>query len=468
MGKQEQERQRGKRREGRHEERRALHERGGGRDTLKLPEGLALFKPEVGKYHIDIIPSITGKYNKVGREGDEYFELTYPAYKNLGVEEKSYVAIGELLGQKDPVAEHFAALRKTDKDWKTEIKPFQAIKRQLFLVFVHEQADKGLQLYEASWFTFGKLLDEEIADNQETWVDNFDDPDGGATLLVRFAEEKVGNGTWIKATKINFTEREGGFDAGGDAKLAKKILAHGIVLDDLLKIPTYDQLKKALDGEPDKGDDDEDDRPAKSSKKPAADEDDDDKPKKKTPPPDDDDEPEEEDEEPAKKSKKPDPDEDEDGEEEPAPKKKKKFTAEDLGIEKGGEVDHDEHGRCTVIRITSDGNLVLSDKDDETHKNIDPTDVEPVVERAAEKKSKKPDEDDEDEDEAPAKKAKGEPDPDEDEDDEESASGAGKKGATGKSASPSKSKKDDEDWDEDWDDEDPKPAKKKKKDEDED
>lgn len=441
------ERKRGVRREGRHQAEAKQHQRGGDFVCFTPPDGVNLFKPEKDKtYHIDILPYITGKHNKACKPGDEFYTLTYPVYRGLGIEEKPYIAIGELLGVRDPVTEHFAALRKSGAEWD-EMKAFRATERQMWLVFVHEQADKGLQLYDAAYGTLGKLLMEEIEDAGEvTWVDNFDDPAGGATLKIRFKAEQVMTNTWVKAAKITFLEREDGFTADGDKKLAEKILDQvaEICLDDLLKIPTYEILKAALDGVPAGSEEEEEDEAPKGRRDR----------KDKAPEPDDD----EEDDPPAKpaKGKKPKPPEDDEEEEEeeppfddeeeeddppakPAKKARKQPTAADLGIERGGIVTHDEYGECTVLKVASDGLTVsIRDADGDIHRDIDPADLEPAEEeeepeekpapKKAAKKTKATEPDDDEEDDPPAKPAKGK---------KEKA----------------KSTKDD-DWDENWEDED--------------
>lgn len=351
-GKRKKDRQRGRRRKDRHERHREMHKGGGEWDAIIIPEGLEVFKPEGGKtYHIDVIPYQVGNYNKAADPGDEWYELTYWVYNGLGIEDRRYVAIGEMCGQRDPVAEHFAHLRKSGADWD-DMKPFKATKRQLMLIFVHELADKGLLLWEGGYGTLGKELADEIEEGGEAdWIEDFDDPDGGATAKVRFKAEDIGmKNKWVKASRVDLIEREDGFDADGNDKLAAEILkqAEGICLDTLLKIPDYDTLKKALDGEPLGEDDDEEheveDVPSKGRRARATrDVSEDAKPKKGG--------------KGATKTKSP--------------------TAEDLGIEKGEEVEHEDYGTCTVIRISKDGRtLTLMDEEDEVHKKVDVADVE--------------------------------------------------------------------------------------------
>jgi len=359
-------RKRGKRRENRHERRQQQHSGGGGWSCLALPEGLTKFKPKAGNtYHIDVIPYNVGEYNKNADKGDEYFELSYAVYNDLGIEEKRFIAIGEMLGVKDPVAEHFAALRKQGNEWK-DMSDFSPKWRQLMLVFVHEQADQGLQIFEGAYGTMGKLLDAEIKAVEADYVDNFDDTSEGSTLEVRFVDENIGmKNPWTKAEKINFFVREDGFDANGDAKLAEEILdkVAEICLDDCLKITDYTTLKNALDGVPSASTDDPEDEPEDNG---------DGLPFDGTGP-----------DGGKKGGEEPGPEEDK-TEEKPKAKakaggKRKPPTAKALGIVKGGDVEHDDFGVCTVIRIAKDGlTVVIMDEDDGVHPGIDPTDLEPV------------------------------------------------------------------------------------------
>jgi len=409
--KQQQERQRGNRAENRHERRQQQHSGGGDFDCIIKPEGLETWKPEAKEtYHIDVLPYIVGKYNKNADPGDEYFELSYPCYNNLGIDEKRFVAIGELLGVRDPIAEHFATLRKVGEEWDN-MKGFKPKWRQLMLVFVHEQAEKGLQLFEGAYGTFGELLDEEIHAGQEDWIDNFDDPDHGATLEVRFTSKNIGaKNPWILAGKINFMERDGGFNADGNKKLAAEILQQvsEICLDDCLKITDYATLKAALDGVPSSVDEDDDPKPRTEQKTGKA------KPKFVDPR----DNVEELEEEPNPKPK--------------VSKPKQQPTAESLGITKGGTVEHETFGTCTVVRIAADGlSVVIMDADDSVHPGIDPTDLEPKAEEEAKPKKE--------ENPTPAPSvAKG-------------GSSKKKDAPTAETKSPSKGGKD-AGWDDDWED----------------
>ena len=384
----------------RHDASRQQHQEGGGEwECLTPPKGLQVFSPKADKtYRMDLIPTTVGPYNKAAKEGFEWFEFSYQCYNNLGVESKRYVALHALTGERDPVAAHFARVRNDGvSDWD-DIKDFKPKDRQMFLVFVHEQADKGLQFWETSYKTFGELLRKEIDAEEEDYVKNLDDVDGGATVKVRFEERDIGHkNKWIKADKITFIEREDGFDADGDEELAEAVLdaAEAVgTLDSLLKVPTYEQLEAALNGEPVGGDEDGDeDAPEPEPEKPQR--------------------------KPRKGKSKPDP-EPEDGDEDDVPM-----------WHKGDLCYHEEHGDSTITRVNKSNTCTLRDEDGELQKQVPLDELQP-------RETTDEDTEPEPEPEQPKRKSRArtkdpEPEPDPEPEDDGDEDG------------------DEDDWDEDWD-----------------
>lgn len=326
-------RERGKRRENRHERRQKQHSGGGEWSAIRIPDGVEIFKPEDGKtYRLDIIPYVVGEGNPAADPGDEYFEMSYWVYKNLGPDEKTVVAIGKMKGVPDPVEELEADMRKRGMDYDSRA-DFIAKARQLFLVYDHGDADKGVQLFEGARGTFGEQLDEAIgaADEDEHHIIDFDDPEAGSTLKVTFKGKNIGQANpWVRCTNISFKARPNGLED-------ESLLDHGIVLEDLIKYLSYDELKALLEGtatrEPEE--EEEEQEPPKRNRRP----------KKPKPEP----EPEPEDDE---------------------------MTADEAGIGKGDTVDHPDHGECTVVRVSKDGTtLVLMDDDDNVYKGVAVADV---------------------------------------------------------------------------------------------
>ena len=379
---------RGKRRKDRHDKRQKQHAGGGEWDAIVLPEGIEVFKPEDGKtYRLDVIPYIVGPNNPNADEGDEYFEMSYFVYNNLGPDERKAVAVAKQYGDPDPVAELEAEMRRKGMDYKQR-SDYLPKPRQLFLVYDHAAADKGVQLFEGARGTFGELLDAQIkqADADEDHITNFDDPEAGATLKVTFKGKNIGQpNPWVKAEAISFKARPDGLED-------MDLLDHGVVLDALVKRPTYDEIKQILEGT------------AAPKPKPGGD----------------DEEGEEPEEKPKRRRRKKEPE----PEPEPEDEAPEGPTAADLGITKGDTVTYNGD-ECSVLRVAKDGlTLTLMDEDDDVHKGVSVEDVE------TEAPEPEPEPEPEEKPKRTRKKKEPEPEP------EPEPEGGD----------------DDDDWDEDWDD----------------
>jgi len=430
------------------------HKSGGDWTTITIPDGVTMFQPKEGTYRLDIIPYKVGKGNPYADEGLWYYERTFFNHRGIGPNNDSYVCAAKTANGRCPVCDYRAKLaRDPDSDEKL-IDSLKPKERQLWLVYDHKDADKGVQLWEVSHHLFGKLLDKlrKGAEDDEDHVRNFDDPEAGATLKVTFSEESSGKYSFIEAVGIEFKPRPNGLDS--------ELLDHGICLDEVVKILPYDKVKAILlqtDDESD-SDDDDDDEPA--PKKPKA------KPKKDDWDDDDEDEPA-----PKKKPKKvvsKDEDEDED-EDEPAPKKKPKrtsppddtTTADEKGLEEGMMVKTEGWGICEITRISQDGtSLTLKDEDDELHKAVGVDDVELI--KTKKKPATKDDDDDEDDDEPAPKKSKKSVEDDDDEEEDDAPRPTKKSSKTSGKTAKTTSRSEDDDDDDDWDNDPPKKSTKKK------
>ena len=325
--------------------------------AVKLPSEVTGFKIEAAKpVTIDIIPYRVGRGNPHADEGELYFELTYWAHRNIGPNEDMVVCPAKTFGEKCPICQD-AARMKRDPDADEKImKTLLPKKRQLWNVIDRNNVDAGIQIWDISPFNFGDVLAEAIKMGEEDdGFEYFADPRTGFSLRVGFTEESMGGGIkFFKASGIQFKARAKPYKSN--------IVDSATCLEDLLIRMDYEKLRSLYYQEEvakpgDEGattrkkpatsfeDDGDDEEPApKPKKKPPVEEEDEEepapKPKKKPVPveDDDDEEPapkpkkkppvEEDDEEPAPKPKKKPPVE-EDDEEEPSPKPKKKPPVED-------------------------------------------------------------------------------------------------------------------------------------------
>lgn len=234
--------------------------------SMKIPEGVNMWKPKATSYRIDIVPFIVGKGNPCAEPGESYYERTFFLHYGIGPNNNAYVCLNKTYGKPCPICEYKAKLALDPDTTKKQLSALTAKERQLWLVYDRKDPDSGIQLWEVANWNFGALLDDrrQFAEADEPHISAFDDENAGSVLKVCFSEETGPNGSYIKAKIIDFKSRPDG--------LPEKLLDHGICLDDLLKEMPYDELKSIFHQEPENDDDESDDdgpeeKPAPKRKK---------------------------------------------------------------------------------------------------------------------------------------------------------------------------------------------------------
>lgn len=324
--------------------------------TLKVPEGLNFWELKTGTSEIDIIPYIVGgKGNKFADKGELHYERTFFSYRYIGIEEKHYVCSSKTWGKPDYIQEWRAKEAKKDDIDADTLKQYNPKERQVFLIYDHDDKSKGLQLWEISYFCFGKLLDSRITNAPEKlgW-DLFYFPDEDGMSLRLTIEEETGGGYKFKnVMAIDFVARED--------PLPDEIVNHKICLDDLLVETPFEKLKNIF-----KGVSSDDNEPEESSGEPK-------KERKKKP--------------------KTEPEEESDDE----PEEDVEKTASDYGLEKNDEVLYKGEVH-TIMKISKDGtSLMLLDGNEDLVKAISPADVELVKDDEPEEESQESKDKDKDE-----------------------------------------------------------------------
>jgi len=314
--------------------------------SLAIPKDAKTFRlDKEGMRKVDIIPFRAGKGNPFADEGELHFERTYYVHKNVGPNQDMYVCPAKTAGKPCPICEYRTALTKKPDADEDLIKDLAPKERQLFNVIDVEKPEDGVQIWDISFYLFGKLLDARIRKSEDDdEYEYFADLQDGKTLRLGVEEQSFGGKSFYSVESIDFKNRREGYD--------EDILEQSHCLDDIVQLIPYDKLKKIFLQVPEDEDDDDDDKPKKGTKKSSA----------------------------KKKSE--------------APK-----TSEDLEIEEGTKVECEEFGVCQVVRVGKDGTtLMLEDEDGDVHKNISVEDVK-VVEETEEE-----DDEEEEEEEKPVKK----------------------------------------------------------------
>lgn len=207
-----------------------------------IPNGTSFFKPKKGTHNIDVIPyRITVDDHPIGAaKGEEWYQRTIYVHYNVGPEEKTYLC-RKTVGQRCPICEHAAKLRKKNREEDEEI--INALKpkeRELYNVIDTDNPDEGIQLFEMSYFLFGKLLETEMNDGDDSYV-GFADPTDGYTLKVRFTEKTMGQGNpFLETSRIDFVERKKPYKVD--------IIDKAVDLDRILNVLSYEELEAIFTG----------------------------------------------------------------------------------------------------------------------------------------------------------------------------------------------------------------------------
>ncbi len=378
-------------------------------ESFRLPEGVELFKVDSDKpRRLDFLCWKAGKGNPNWEEGERCFELSYWVHR-IGPDNRRYVCPNKSRGKPCPVCEHRAKLRldpDADEDLVKSLRPSQ---RQLWLVYDLEDMNRGVQLVDYSYYHLGEKIKAEIDNaDEDDGFEYFADLEDGLTAKILFEEEKPYG---FRAASVSFKKRAKQYGYGKADDLP--------VVEDLLKVLPYDELRKVFLQIDDEGDE---------------------HPPTKAP-------------ERKERSEKPS-----GGKAKPAMAEEKTPTADDAGIEVGTKVRHRKMGLCTVVKVSPDGtSLTLEDEDGDRAKAIGVDEVRVVEdEPEPEEPKRKPREEPK-----PEKRKVKEPEPepqDEDEDgwDDEPAPPKKPSGKQPKREEP-------KDEDDGWGDDDDPPAKPEKR-----
>ena len=280
---------------------------------------VTFFSPTEGKHRINIIPyTIKSKNHPLVKRGEaeigeQDYIMDFYVHRGVGPAEKSVLCLKNTYGKPCPICEYAASLRKKGKE--EEAKALKPSRRAAYNIEDLKEPGK-IKVFETSHYLFEKELIEEARDDDEGGFIDFADPKEGMEIKFRASKTTKGNMEFTEFKSFAFEDR--------DEPISEELLDAAISFDELLTVPTYEEVEKILygDDEEDDSDEDEDEEPSKESKsKPEpedeeesegedSDEDDEEeekksakKPSKKSKSDDEDDEPEEK---PSKKSSKKD------------------------------------------------------------------------------------------------------------------------------------------------------------------
>ena len=247
--------------------------------ALKVPRGLSFYKPKkVGSFTIDLIPfEVTENCNRFVESERRsngptwwYPERRYWVHYGVGHNNETFACPALNFGHPCPICQQRKKfLDFPDAESQAKAENLKAKQRQLWLVYDHEQSEKGVQLWEVSRWLFGEYLKEHIDGYPEPKrkpYKEYYDPDGGMTISVTCKDKPAGKGKPVTHYLVHSMHPR-------TELLPVSIFEHGYDLDAMVQEVPYAKLNAAFTGEvtdDDDGDgDDDDDQDGKPAKRPA-------------------------------------------------------------------------------------------------------------------------------------------------------------------------------------------------------
>jgi phage pi2 protein 07 len=235
----------------------------------KKIDDVKFFKPKEGKNIIDIVPYIIKTKNdplvKTGdaKIGDQSYMLDLFIHSNIGPTQAQIICLKEPFGKPCPICEQRQAFYNEGK--KDEAGVLKAKRQCFYNVRDVKNASDEIQVFNISHFLFQKeLIEEAKASADDGGIVDFVDIDDGKSISFRAAEtESLINGKTVKFLEyksFSFKDREDPLDESWVKK--------AVAFDELMKLHTYDEIKKILFGDEDEDtdSDDEDEKPKAKGK----------------------------------------------------------------------------------------------------------------------------------------------------------------------------------------------------------
>ncbi len=200
------------------------------------------YHPADGDNLIDIIPYVvsTDHHPQKMKKGYPDYLLDVWVHRFVGPGKNSFLCLQKTFGKPCPICEERDALRKNPDTDEQEVKSLDPKHRCYYNVINLKvpESKRTIQIFEESHFLFEKELLEESANGKDGMVPFFDIEDG-ASISFRTRSKSSKYGTHFEYRRIDFTEREA---------YGEDIYDAAFKLDDMLHVPTYEEVRNAFYG----------------------------------------------------------------------------------------------------------------------------------------------------------------------------------------------------------------------------
>ena len=251
----------GKRYQASYESKESSSPRKGVMNYKKIDGEISFFSPQEGKNRINIIPyEIKTKNHPLVKRGefaigDKDYVMDIFTHRNVGPTEATVLCLKGTYGKPCPICELSAKFRSEGKE--KEANELKSGRRVFYNIEDCKEPGK-LKIFETSHYLFEKELIDEARDDEEGGFVDFADPEEGKEIKFRASEVQKGQMKYKEFKSFSFEDR--------DEPISDELLDSAISFDEIMIVPTYEDVEKILYGS-DEENDDEDEEPVKTSKK---------------------------------------------------------------------------------------------------------------------------------------------------------------------------------------------------------
>ncbi len=180
---------------------------------------------------------------KTGAEsGDLDYKLEIAVHYSVGPDNENVICLREMFGKHCEICQaRFDEMDKGDDQDEKTVANLKARWRVYYNVYDEKDPDAYVQLWEASYHLFEKLLLEDIEEDTEDGGEPllFADLEDGVVIKFKGKEKKLGKNKFVEAQSFEYKDRQP-FD--------DDILDDVFPLDKMLIIPTEEQVTKLFLG----------------------------------------------------------------------------------------------------------------------------------------------------------------------------------------------------------------------------
>jgi hypothetical protein len=227
-------------------------ERGSTILDLSKAEDVQFYKVKQGKNKIDILPyTVATNHHPQGiKKGEPDYILDIYTHKRIGLGKKNILCLNRTFNKSCPICEERDKLIEEGNDDQADM--LKPTRRAIYNIIDCTDEEKGVQLLDMTHFFFEKELLEKlkiVEDEEGNGAIIFADLEEGRSISFRASEETYNKNKFFKFKDFTFDKRETAYD--------EDAINTTYPLDDLLIIPTYDEVKELLFGNEDEEEENE-------------------------------------------------------------------------------------------------------------------------------------------------------------------------------------------------------------------